>query len=210
MDDSLNEAVLTNFPLLAAPVAGLLPAPSKAGMRFVASRCGLFQEMSTPWLYWLMPIAQVDADVTPYGSLAAKVELRFGAFPKELWTSFALCARAALPNEVAALFVWNPQTGAWRMAMRRPIFATADQIDYEEPQLEEGEVAVVDIHSHGHHPAFFSKRDDADDHGSIKLSVVMGKVEGQPEVAARLMCLKRHLPVVVRADGGFNVKLRDA
>jgi PRTRC genetic system protein A len=68
---------------------------------------------------------------------------------------------------------------------------------------------VIDVHSHAAFPAGFSRRDDADDRGGIKIAAVFGKVNtAQPDIALRLVCLDQMVPL--RLDGESIVVARGA
>lgn len=127
--------------------------------------------------------------------------------PRELLLAFVEQARVALPNEAAALLAINTLNGVWTLYARQPSLVTPDRIDYIEPTLDENEVAVVDIHSHGRYRAFFSRRDDADDFGGIKLSAVVGEVHtDQPQFAMRLVVVDKVQPILIK-DGHFVTTL---
>lgn len=69
---------------------------------------------------------------------------------KQLWKDFVEVARRALPNESAGLMVWNQRLQQWRLEIRQSLMANRARIDYVEPHLDEDDVGVVDIHSHGY------------------------------------------------------------
>lgn len=206
-----------NFPLIAAPASGELSAPERHGTRYVVGKHGLFWELSTAWLYTVqraaVPLARVPfgARPTPYGDIDESVRLLCSTPPKHLWGEFLLHARAALPNEAAALLIWNHVTDTWRLALRTATEVSADRIAYVNPSLEDDEVAVIDVHTHGTARAFFSGEDDADDAGGIKIAVVFGNVDRErPEMVARLVCVDRYIPLWMDQSGAFNVKTEGA
>lgn len=201
----LDGFIQRQFQLVAAPLEGALQEPDVAGTRFIAARNGLFRETKTEWLYCLQPVATRDATCTPYGQLVPKIELRCGDVPWPIWGEFLEHARAALPNESAARFVWHPHSGSWRLAMRAAVVATPEKIDYLEPALQDGEIAVVDIHSHGRLSAFFSEEDDRDDAGCLRVSVVVGNVDTLPQVVARLVCPEGNYALNVDHEGRLKV-----
>lgn len=205
MDSTMLAALRANFPVVTSPPGGEVEPPAKPGTRFVVGSNGLYREVSTEWLHCVQPIAVTETRSTPYGEVSVGAKLQCGAMPISIWRAFTLLARDALPNEVAALVLWNPSTGAWRLAPRKSLHANPDRVDYEEPEVGDDEVIVVDMHSHGDAAAYFSPRDDEDDRGGIKLSVVLGRVYSQPEVKARLVCINAFIPVKVLHDGGFEV-----
>ena len=65
---------------------------------------------------------------------------------------------------------------------------------------------MIDVHSHGDMPAFFSHEDDADDAGGIKLAVVFGHIgRDRPEIVSRLVCVDRFIRLRMNEEGGFDV-----
>lgn len=205
--DVMDRAITENFPVIAMPHSGYLPKPANFGIRYVVGRTGLFREVSTPWLYTLLPVAVVERSTTPYGDLTPKVEMTFNMPPETVWRDFMQQAKLAMPNECAALIIWNSQTGAWRLAAREATLSRPDRVDYAEPVLEDDELAVIDIHSHASYSAHFSRRDDADDAGGIKISAVVGRInQPEPDIALRLVCLDRFVPMRLTPDGCIEVR----
>jgi len=200
--DVMDRVIADNFPVIAVPHSGKLPKPANCGTRFVVGRAGLFREVSTPWLYSLLPVAVMDGSSTPYGDMKTKVELTCNMPPESAWRDFMKQAKSSMPNECAALIIWNSQTGGWRLAAREATLSRPDRIDYAEPVLEEDELAVIDIHSHAADLAHFSRRDDADDAGGIKISAVVGRInQPEPDIALRLVCVDRFIPMRLTRGG---------
>jgi PRTRC genetic system protein A len=206
MTDVIDGLIQDACPLVAAPQSGRIERPDKQGTRIIAACDGLYREVSTPWLYSVLPAsAGALQGCTPYGQVTPCAQLLCGPVPVALVSEFLALAQQALPNESAALIVWNTEAGTWRLAPRLARFASADRIDYEEPALGEAEVRVVDIHSHGRAKAFFSNQDDADDAGAIKISVVIGCIDRQTEIVARLMVVQQVVPLQMKPDGEFVI-----
>ncbi len=212
--DVTDAVTLENFPVVVVPQSGTLGPAKRNGTRYLVAREGLYWELTTGWLRAVQPavpyvttIEKVGARPAPYGSVTASVSTHCSCPPKDLWAEFLACAREVLPNEAAALLIWNHQTDTWRLAMRTAANASSQRIDYIEPRLDEDEVAVVDVHSHGEAKAFFSGLDDIDDWGGIKIAVVFGNVHrGRPEVASRLVLMDRLIPMRMTEAGWFVVK----
>lgn len=207
-EDAIQNAIMANFPVVAAPLSGELSVPENFGTRYIVAKRALLYELYTPWLHFRMPIARLDRGLaTPFGDASPMIRFKCNPVPMQIWSEFMVKARKDSPDEAAALAIWNGSTGAWRLAMRQPRFVSANRIDYFEPELAEEEVAVVDIHSHGLHNAYFSRKDDKDDVGGIKIAVVWGKVPDQrPGVAARLVCPGHFIPLRMTDEGWFEVK----
>jgi PRTRC genetic system protein A len=78
-------------------------------------------------------------------------------------------------------------------------------VRYELRELDDHESVAIDMHSHGHIPAFFSDTDDRDDAGSVKISGVVGNLDSDtPTAAFRLCVLGLYLPINVPADRIFG------
>ena len=198
--EELDAVVLDNFPVVPAPHHGKLPEPEKPGQRYIVGKHGLYRQVSTPWLESVVQISAVDGLTTPYGDVVPVNTLKCDSPPKQLWVEFVKAASLAAPKECAGLMIWNEETFQWRFALREAVVATNDYIQYNEPELGAGEIAVVDVHSHGHHAAFFSATDNTDDRGGIKVAAVLGNLDHPaPSVAIRLVCL----------DAMFDMRLQD-
>lgn len=198
----LDRMASENFKIVAAQHARPLDEPAQCGQRFVLSRSALLREVRLPWLYSRLKIASIDGQPTPYGDACEVVRFDFAPPPAELWRQFREVAVKALPNECAALLVWNAANGSWRLAMRTATHASPDRLDYSDPPLGEHELSVIDLHSHGHAAAFFSEMDNADDYGGIKIAAVIGRVGSEsPDIALRLVCLDTMIPLELVQEG---------
>lgn len=190
MDAQLMDAmVMANFPVTVAKHSQPIEEPAAFGQRFIVGQQGLYREISTPWLLSRALIANTQMP-TPYGAVEECAVLKCGSPPADLWRGFIQHAKKVAPVECAGLMIWNAQTLRWRLAIREAIYATSSRVDYMEPELQEDELAVVDVHSHGLHRAYFSSLDNRDDIGSIKVSAVIGRLDLETqEVAIRLVCI---------------------
>lgn len=185
----MDEMVRNNFPVVAAKHMQRIGEPAVHGQRFIVGRNGLYREVSTPWLLSRVLVGATNSP-TPYGEVEKVATLKCGSPPSDLWSAFIEHAKKVSPVECAGLMIWNVSTGLWRLAIREVTYASSERVDYIEPVLVDDEIAVVDVHSHGLHPAFFSPLDDRDDQGSIKLAAVIGRLDQEaPEVAIRLVCI---------------------
>ena len=196
------------FPLLAASRTGVLQDPDKHGVRYVAANNGLWRAIDTAWLKALTPVALCSKTaVIPYGQLTRSVEFFCSMPPASLWREFAALAKASLPNEVAAAMLWNAEHDTWRLSARHSIEANPQFVKYQEVELQDGEHFVVDIHSHGKLPAFFSPTDSQDDFGSIKVSAVLGCVgHGETNIRMRLMLIDQHIDLKLVASGSWEIQ----
>lgn len=200
---TLDQSVLQTFPVAIAPHEGQLEPASKAGIRNILAANGVYRELTT---FWMVRRKLHGACKMPYGALQESVEFLVDAPPDQLWKDFVEAAKLALPNECAGLMVWNQRLQQWRLEMRQPLFVSSELIDYKEPALDEDDVGVVDIHSHGHAAAYYSHVDDLDDAGGIKVSAVIGKVNQNPEFVIRLVAIDEFIPLTL-VGGKFNERL---
>lgn len=186
-------------PVVPVPRFGAFIADDRDhGHRYLVARDGTYVEVTRPWLHAIGRIA-LGVHQTPFGAIEEKVELRCGAIPKKLLLQFVELAKQALPNETSAAFVWNYRTNNWRMAKTAIVSsATPDRVDYVPCSgLADDETVVVDIHSHGKLPAFFSDADNRDDAKGVKVAVVVGKVDDPHDfdLTARVCFFGVHVPL---------------
>jgi PRTRC genetic system protein A len=190
MDDKMKDAMnMANFPVIIAKHSQCIEPAAAFGQRYIVGKRGLFREVNTPWLLSRVLIA-APLMPTPYGDVEEVSVFKCGSPPSTLWTEFIEHAKEKAPVECAGLMIWNVESKCWRLAIREESLATSSRVDYLEPSLDDDEIAVLDVHSHGHHRASFSSRDNADDQGCIKISAVIGRIDqGTPEVEIRLVCI---------------------
>lgn len=203
--ETMDQVVQAAFPVVSAPRFSSLEAAVKPGARHIVARDGLWREVTLPWIRSIHPIAACDVPL-PYGALHAEIELLCGPIPRDLRKKFVQDAYAASPTEMAAAMIWNQATGGWRYAARESLSAGHAFVNYKEVSLEEGEFLVLDLHSHGQFDAHFSKKDDADDAGSMKFSGVIGDLnKGTPTTVMRLNLRGKTWAATMAADGTLEV-----
>lgn len=187
MLDKRDMALQALTPSVLVPKFSEFAVMEDAGHRFVVASDGLWMEVKRAWLTLCVPLAQQYVVPMPYGSLEQKIEFSFGALPVAFLKQFIEEAKRHLPNECAAWFIWNEDTGDMRFEMLTADNANSGSITYRCPALEEGEHFVADIHSHGAMRAFFSFQDNDDDRTETKVTVVVGNVDtDMPSMITRL------------------------
>jgi PRTRC genetic system protein A len=205
--DTLDTTIQKVFPLLAAPSQTTLSEAQACGMRYIATSKGLMREISLPWIRIVHTVARSVVNL-PYGELRQSCELLCSRVPKGMWKQLRQDAVAAMPNEMAAVLVWNEVTDMWRYALRNLSFASRAALNYERFQLEEGEHIVVDLHSHGDMHAFFSAQDNQDDRDSMRFSGVIGRVTtNSPEFVLRLSMPGVRWNAALTANGVMEVEI---
>lgn len=206
-DNIESEKLQMDVALLAAAPVAVVPANSdffplqENGHRFLLATDGIYLEARRPWLHFVQRLAAITGVRVPYGPLATKVEFPFGRLGNALTQlqEFAQHAKAAAPIEAAGSVIWNSSTDAWRIEYPEIIGeASSTHIEFKQVALQENEHLVIDLHSHGNGPAFFSDQDNLDDAGSVKISGVYGSLD-QPEPAAefRICVLGMTIPLNV-------------
>ncbi|ABE47360.1 PRTRC system protein A [Polaromonas sp. JS666] len=187
----MDAIIQSQFPTVLAPRFEALSPLETTGDRFILTRHQVLMEVSRPWLHAIQAISAPFARQTPYGAgPRLGIKLRCGPVPKALLDRFVLQARAATPMETAAWIVWEAETCQFRYLPLANISVSAGHVKFERPQLEDGVHLVMDIHSHGELPAFFSEQDNADDADQLCISAVLGRVSDEtPQFVSRLSML---------------------
>lgn len=207
----LDAALFDSAPTLAVPKHAQFEALQEVGHRFLAAADGIFVEIRRPWLHLIRQVSKFapDGPRPPYGTVEGKCEMAFGRLPAALplIAGFAIEARDNLPNEHAAWIVWNDQSQLLEYMALQPSEVSPGHIKYERPKLAAHLSLVVDIHSHGTAPAYFSETDDQDDLGEVKLACVVGNLgeEGNtPSIEMRLCALGLNIPIKVSSADVFK------
>lgn len=114
--------------------------------------------------------------VMPYGEVEEKLELKVD-FPLRLVRKFYQQAIHKFPNECSAWVTFSRSTGDFRYYDLEEIVASRDFLQVQRPSLPDDEILILDIHSHGSIPAFFSGTDNQDDRGEFKIAGVLGNID---------------------------------
>ncbi|MCE2723848.1 MAG: PRTRC system protein A [Betaproteobacteria bacterium] len=180
-------------PVLPAPAYSALQLLNTSGHRVLVAKSGTYAEVCRPWLYAMVCIGSNNGFALPFGELNETLEVT-QRIPRALLGEFQAQAQAALPNETAAWIVWH-ETNGYRLVPLVETVADTVQVKFQRPELTASEHLVLDLHSHGVLPAFFSSTDDQDDLGEVKLSAVVGEVgSAKPSWVLRLCLLGSQVP----------------
>ena len=183
--DPRDAALQASCPVLAAPRFGALPDMPN-GQRLIVAANGLFVQVRLDWLDCVQRLAPAPGLPLPYGSVDERLRFSFGVLPIRLIEDFVAAGRRGLPNEVAGVLIYQRATRSLRLALCEPVRATPGRIEYRRPAMDGDETVAVDLHTHGHGPAFWSADDDRDDLG-IKVAGVFGCLhQTRPEAEFRL------------------------
>lgn len=144
----------------------------------VAASNGLFLNHANPWMVAQTRIAHLETPYKPpYGTAQEFVKIDLPALPEAMKNAVIEHFRRECPLEAAALIAYNWTTKRYALHFPKVISCTGAHITYEYPHMSDSEAIVIDIHSHGVHPAFFSSTDNLDDRGSTKIAVVLGNLD---------------------------------
>lgn len=207
--DARDQALQSIAPTVMVPRFGVFEPLNHAGHRFLMAANGLWLEVWRPWLYVITPLAITTTVAMPYGALSPVIRMTCGELPLELLQQFSRKAKAQSPQEAAAWMVWNEKSNTFRLLSMMNEQAAVASIKFDRPRLSEGEHLVVDLHSHGCLKAFFSKEDNKDDQGEVKVSLVVGDCHKETVSTAIRLCLLGKtilLDAVVTANGGIQLK----
>jgi PRTRC genetic system protein A len=188
--NALDATLQRSFPSVMVPRNEAVIPLVGQGERLLVAANGVYLEIVRPWIHLIRRVAQYEFETAiPYGNVSEKTELHCGPVPAELIGQFLGVTRKALPNESGAWVVWNANSRLFRLLELPVISSSTRHLGYDRPPLEEGDCLVVDCHSHGKGPAFFSPKDDADDQHDVKFALVLGNCHRKPSTALRL-CAK--------------------
>ncbi|GAA0189484.1 MULTISPECIES: PRTRC system protein A [Cupriavidus] len=186
-----DTALQQSFPSVMVPRFGTLTPMARPGERLLIAANGVFLEIVRPWLRVVRRLGVFQyRTAIPYGETAEVTELHCGRVPATLIGEFAEMARIAHPKETGGWVVWNAATAAFRLVPVRILEHSGGHLKYDRPALSEGEVLVVDCHSHGRHPAGFSSTDNTDDQHDVKFAFVMGNCDAVVPSFALRLCAK--------------------
>ena len=194
--DPRDIALQSTMPTVIVPLYGEFVPLAVSGNRILNAKDGMWIEARRPGIYSRQQIAIQNHVAMPYGTVAPALETRFSHLGNTL-RQFIEVARNN-QNEIGMVLVWNDVTNALESHFLEAVSSSPSHILYKRPSLDEGKHVVVDIHSHGRHPAFFSRTDNKDDRGDLKIAIVVGNVDQPtPTVKARLCTLGHYLPLSI-------------
>ena len=177
----LDQTLQSQFPTFLMPAHEPFTPLDDVGDRFLLGADRLKMEISRPWLHAVVDISLESFERTlPYGMTPKdSCQLRCAQVPKELLLKFMEMADREDGKEVGAWVVWDQHTHQFELMEMPVLHHSTSALEYSVTSLPEGNWLVVDMHSHGNFEPFFSETDNRDDFGSVKLSFVLGKREGE-------------------------------
>ncbi len=163
-----------HLPTVMVPRFEPLPLLQEKCSRLLMAADGLWIETKTAWGTFIKRIFESSRPL-PYGSVKKRVELLTGPIPMRLLERFVTQANESGQEglETAAWIVWSPRQG-WEYLELDILRQTGGSVQFRWPDLAPESFLVLDMHSHGRGPAFFSKTDDGSDQGTAHFSLVVG------------------------------------
>lgn len=162
-----DQALRACFPLIEVPVEGAFRTPGTCQSALLLTQRGLKLRLQNEAFTWVTPIGLPSPIPLPYGDVDDSLVISFKFEPvQRLLSEFVDEAKRNLPNECGAWITWSPTSDAYRLIHLTTTRATQDILECTLPRLNDGELLLVDVHSHGHAGAFFSRTDDEDDRKS--------------------------------------------
>lgn len=169
--DPRDAALINATPVVAAPIYGSLTPVAIDTYRFVMAADGLYIEARSRAVAIRSHVATTFG--MPYGGVRPTVDLA-AAMPASIHADVLACLQRQLPNEGACGVVFNHNTGDYELVEPVINHQSSSHIDYQRIAEDASRTLVVDVHSHGHGEAYFSRIDNADDIDGIYLAVVFG------------------------------------
>jgi PRTRC genetic system protein A len=169
-------------------------APTGAMLEYVVAGNGLFVCAEDDRLMACVPVAPAFCQGLP--PVAAVARLKLPRIPAAYLTAIWRSALRHLPNEAAYQFIYDAPL-PWR------VFCPIQTATRTGVEFQDDPAAVVDLHSHGALPAFFSDTDNGDE-GGLRFYVVIGNLGATHSyLRARVGVYGHHwdVPAVTLFDG---------
>ncbi len=187
--NSLDKALQAACPCLMVPRYEPLELLQEDGHRFLIGGSGLFVEVRRPWLHAILKVTDSPIPL-PYGTPPDlfSINLHGRALLGGL-QHFIRRAQEVSPIEHAAWLTYDPIQGAVGYTEPEVISRSADHIQYHRPDATPNCLPIVDCHSHGTAPAFFSGTDERDDStDDAKFAFVAGNLDqAHPSMVMRFV-----------------------
>lgn len=197
----IDKVLQAHTPVAVVPKYGEFVAMQGEGHRFLVCGDGLWVECRRRWLHAVLPMARQSASAMPFGTVKQSVDLAFACLPSWAILRFLEEARQHHPKEVGALVSWDEETGAFEYHSCRVLESGVGHLKQAWPALRPGVWPVLDLHSHGPIPAYFSRQDRRDTGMEVIAAAVVGGLDGsKPELALSLFACGVEVRVSVPED----------
>lgn len=182
LTDPIDRALLLQNPVLPMPHRGHLPKLEPGERRYVIARDGLYVQAKTLALEVCVALAHTPA--LPFGPLESKLTLAGGLLSRECFKRMCSEAAAQSPQEWAALVHWDIEHQCYEFNTVASLHHSEAHFAYDSASREESRL-VLDVHSHGSGPAFFSATDDASDRYGVYFATVLGRCDAPEHIEVR-------------------------
>lgn len=156
---------------------GSLPKIPDCLYAYVLAGNGVFLKAAREELDVLIPISRINIaslpTVAPYVHLSRRV-------PKEYLLEALELSRRNFPKEI--LF-WFNLNDCWSMDIPQQFAQPSHVVPLDKTDAR-GTNALIDLHSHGALPSFFSRTDNRDEQG-FRIYAVLGEVDRAPTIKVR-------------------------
>jgi len=152
---------------------------SRKGVEIQAINPGWKHEIYTDqygdrWRKETTPFGIFSANLSQKGS--TQFEFLIPKIPYCLLEKIIEIFEAEPHKECAVQIFYSPDTKQYELHIPEQYVTAASVIFYRNTEKELEKILVMDIHSHGQYPAFFSRIDDVDEKG-IRLYMVIGNMD---------------------------------
>lgn len=152
---------------------------SRKGVEIQAINPGWKHEISTDqygdrWRKETTPFGIFSANLSQKGS--TQFEFLIPKIPYCLLEKIIEIFEAEPHKECAVQIFYSPDTKQYELHIPEQYVTAASVMFYRNTEKELEKILVMDIHSHGQYPAFFSRIDDEDEKG-IRLYMVIGNMD---------------------------------
>lgn len=176
-----DRILFAQTPVIMMPRFGALPPLPVGRRRYVAAAEGLYVQARHHGLTLTLQQAAVSL---PFGPLAEDVHLVGGLIPRALYEEIRAQVLAHSPQEWAGLVHWDSEAQRYALTEPRVLTRSAQHIRYDGHAIER-ERLVLDVHSHGEGPAFFSDEDNRSDEFGFHFATVFGGCQSPETLTAR-------------------------
>lgn len=188
-----RDAVLFGaFPLLPAPRFGSLPDIAPGSKRLVLGSDGLYLEVRSTAMHARLRLSEVR---TPYGEVTEFIRPTGGPLPSRWIGELAALAIEGGTLEVAAGIVLDGDD--WAVQVPPMESSSESHITYHD--VFDDDRLLIDMHSHGALPEYFSSTDNASDLGrkGPYIAVVLGRCDSRETLksAMRFVCAPYLIPL---------------
>ncbi|WGS88575.1 PRTRC system protein A [Methylomonas sp. UP202] len=186
LTDPRDRILFGETPTYLQPLFGdKLPAPALGKHRFVMGQEGVVLEAVNEVLEVRLPVARSIIPL-PYGALGEPgIRLRNGPIPRPILETIEYKAASACPNEWAGWVIWDVVQQRYALFEPAILSVGSGHVSYRN-RIPSHAVLVLDLHSHGLHPAYFSETDDLSDQQGFYVAGVIGHCQGPKSYASRM------------------------